>query len=467
MRRLWFRRRAVSTMIGGIIVLSLFLVALVAMIVVSSQYDSYQTTVSTMQQNDINRFSENLQGTGQFKFVQVSTSSTCPQCNVYQFSLTNYGIGAQIASIYIWTDPALGAPSSGFSCNAQRFSPPGDEQAPCIFNSAVSPIPYSFAASDRYINPGEVFHIVTLYVPSNIALTWDNQQQGSQSVTIVTTRGRVFSFVYPTINPGAGAGPAGGTGLQIGPLVVTFQEALLTYTVSNVYSSSNPALPIGGSNGGWILPTSQPLIIYIKIQTDWWATSDVYLTPQSVVELAQYNSPGSVTPFYVVAPTTPTLCNIFYQAPINEPGNLEMQVDCSSSYSGGSDGSAGGTPYLACGITPSQYFNDQPGNGQPVGCGTKFRYRIPKPTLTQWQKKERGNPVYVAFGSGVAGQGGNPNKVSISHSWNGGSVMSYLFLQYVYSTNGGTTGAYMYGVTLPFVAICIDDSGTCRITAGL
>jgi hypothetical protein len=466
MRRLLFHRRAVSTMIGGIIVLSLFLVALVAMIVVSSQYDSYQTTVSTMQQKDIDRFSENLQGNG-LKYV-TSNDPICPGCNVYQFSVTNYGIGAQIARIYIWTNPALGGPQNGVACNAQRFSPPIQEQAPCIFEPSFSHVQYSFAASDRLVNSGEVYHYVTLYLPPNVALTWDNQEQGSQSITIVTTRGRVFSFVYPAINPGAGAGPAGGTGLQIGPLVVTFQEALLTYTVSNVYSGSNPPLPIGGQYGGWVLPTQTDLIIYIKIQTDWWATSDVYLTPQSVLELAQYNSPGAVLPFYIVAPTTGpglgTLCYQLKNAAINQPDVADVAVDCSSSYSGGTDGGSGGTPYLPCNITPDKYYDDYP-NGQPKNCATN-RYRIPKPSYNPNPDKIRGNPVYVAFGSKVASQGGNSNKVSISQSWNHGSVMSYLFLQYVYSAAGGShTDAYMYGVTLPFVAICIDDSGKC--TAGL
>ena len=65
MIRLWivrFRRRsAVSTMIGGIIVLTLFLTALGAMVLVSQQYDTYQQTVNFMSQKDIDRFSENLQ----------------------------------------------------------------------------------------------------------------------------------------------------------------------------------------------------------------------------------------------------------------------------------------------------------------------------------------------------------------------------------------------------------------------
>ena len=60
MRKLWIRRKAVSTMIGGVIVLGLFLTALIAVVFVSQQYDQYQTQANRMSQFDNQRLSEYL-----------------------------------------------------------------------------------------------------------------------------------------------------------------------------------------------------------------------------------------------------------------------------------------------------------------------------------------------------------------------------------------------------------------------
>ena len=54
------RRRAVSTMIGGLIILSLLLTALGTMVFVSQQNDQYQQSVNKMAQYDSQRSSENL-----------------------------------------------------------------------------------------------------------------------------------------------------------------------------------------------------------------------------------------------------------------------------------------------------------------------------------------------------------------------------------------------------------------------
>ena len=54
------RRRAVSTIIGGLIILSLILTALGTMIAVSQQYDQYQQTINKMGQYESQQFSEKL-----------------------------------------------------------------------------------------------------------------------------------------------------------------------------------------------------------------------------------------------------------------------------------------------------------------------------------------------------------------------------------------------------------------------
>jgi hypothetical protein len=456
-------------MIGGIIVLSLFLTALVAMVVVSQQYDTYQGKVNTMSQKDIDRASEKLQGVlpGVSPIGQTS-AGTCSStyggpCNIYTIYFANLGITTQIARVYIITNIAASPPPSGYvACS------------PCILNPAPvsgtppqsTPTPSTFDQfSTGTINPGESYHGITLWLPKTFQLTWSGQNQESQAITVVTTRGRVFSLLYPfpLESQGTGGASEGGTGLQIGPLVITYQKTLMTYTYSNVYGtpagSVNPGLPPGGTNGFWAIP--QDLVIWVRIQADWWAKSDVYLTAQSVLELTSLQSPGSVTAMYIVAPSTPTLCQNYFQ---NPSAGGDSTLDCSSSYSAGSDGGLNLTPYGYCSITPQQYYsNPAPagatspqGVGQPSGCS--YRYRIPRPTVDDAANQIRGPPVYVGFSTGSPNGSGN----SATNLAKSGAFTSFLGLEYVYSSTGLANDAYIYGVTLPFIAMCAGSSSNCN-----
>ena len=67
-------RRAVSTMIGGVIILSVLLTALGTMVFVSQQNDQYQQSVNKMAQYDSQRSSENL--VFNFPGLTLLTSST-------------------------------------------------------------------------------------------------------------------------------------------------------------------------------------------------------------------------------------------------------------------------------------------------------------------------------------------------------------------------------------------------------
>jgi len=457
MRKLWFRRRAVSTMIGGIIVLAIFLVALVAMVVVSQQYDSYQLTVNRMQQRDIDRFSENLEGT--FPGISTAkenpvTSANCPggQCKNYTMFISNLGIGARIARIYINS-------TDGACVNTCIFDP----------SDSATAIPYMFKASNNYLNSGEFFHTVAFWVPGDTFLPIEQDNPGTNTVWIVTTRGRVFSFLapFPATQQNPSVGAAGGTGLYIGPLVYTFQRGLLSYTNSTM---TIPVMPIGGTNGYWILPTGT-LVIYVKVQTDVGVKHDVYLTPQSVFEIARFDSPGVVNYFFAIAPPTLTICN---QIKTRDPAG---DIVCDPSY--GYNDSVGNTgnpanivPYLPCGISPTEFYttvsSTYPGPGQPScqpfrGTNPGPRYRIPAPNQAQQDANLRGTPVLVAFASlapGGTNQGDNPQ--SIQPAWAGNSVTSFLGMTYVWDEGDVRTPetgelSYVYGVTLPFVAMCINN----------
>jgi len=442
-------------MIAGIIILSVFLTAFVAMVIISQEYDVYQNTLHKVEQKEIDRYSENLMGAypGIINGTEIQVDpARCGgvTCNNYTILLNNLGIGTQIARIYINSSQAPGCVGL------------------CVLDPAAPPsgygLPYRFRASDGYVNAGESFHNVVVWLPSDIRLTktCGASSTGCHTVKIVTIRGSIFLFLYPFPILGAGIGGGeGGTGIYIGPLVITFQKNLVTYTNSII---SSPPLPIGGTNGYWVIP-SGALVLYVKIQTDAKAKNDVYLTAQSVFEIMRFDSPGSVNYFYVIAPISLTLCDDFH--------NKDPTIICDTTYGYNSNGNNGNpaqiAPYRACQDdsfnppkqVPPQQYNTQTCNNPPYNDGP--RYLIPQPSPAQRQLKQRGNPVIVAFAVNKP-SGTNPQKIQGGNppsGWNTLSVTSFLGLSFVYDDGAG---AYIYGVTLPFIAMCVNSAGnTCSV----
>lgn len=432
MRKLWVRRRAVSTMVGGIIILVIFLSALVFTFAITQEYDAYQATVTAMQQKQIDMYSENIlasypgvvNGTGSLSGNAYQVTCAGGQCNNYTVLVNNLGITAKIVRIYMY--------QTGSTCN------------PCIFDSAGSPTMNRFRASDGIVNSGEYSHSLVFWLPATISLSSVCTTSVGCKVTIATARGRTFSFAwpFPFSSPGAG-GTAGGTGLYLGPLVITFQKALVTYTNDHV---TIPDVPIGGNNGYWVLNpggNGGVIILYVKIQTDVNVPNDVYLTPQSVFELVKIVNgqglSGNVNFFFAIAPLKQSFCQTFIQNGYNNDLN-----NCPSAYypvSGGNDGNIGNiVPYANCGKPPATYETQCTG-----------RYVIPKPT----QKDQKGTPIIVAFAVKVP-SGVTRDLQKISNSWNGASVTSFLGLSYVYDDGTGG-GPYLFGVTLPFITMCISS----------
>jgi hypothetical protein len=190
MRKLWFRRKAVSSMIGGIIILSIFLTSLGAMVVVSQQYSIYQNTVNLMSQNDIDRYSERLipVDPGLIYSLSNPVSGCGGTCNLYYMLLSNDGgVGVQVARIYVNSTGQEGCtPASGL----------------CVLNPSTtsSPTAYTFSASDMFLNTGESNHTLRLWFPSTIGHLPPNT--GANMIWIVTTRGRIFTLQWPLLpNP--------------------------------------------------------------------------------------------------------------------------------------------------------------------------------------------------------------------------------------------------------------------------
>ena len=269
MRRMGTHRKAVSTIIGGIIILTLILTALTAMVLVAQQYDTYETLLSTMSQKDIDRMSENLIAIypGIIGPQLVSGGNCGSTCNQYNMTISNLaGIGTQIVRIYI---------NSTSGCDNL-----------CVFNPSTSPTPFGFQSSASFINPAEAGHGVLFWLPTtpiNVNLPTDSPK--ANTVVIATARGRTFTLQWPF--PPAGNYIPTDLHVDMGPIRITFDPNLITFTANdtnfpqyrvpgslgcaNSQPSSTPCLA-----GGWTvpLPIQNGLVFYLRLSNIGTGTVD-------------------------------------------------------------------------------------------------------------------------------------------------------------------------------------------------
>ena len=211
MRKLLTNRKAVSSMIGGIIILTLFLSALSMMVFISQQYDTYQSTVETMNHNDINAFSENLV----FPYPGLNFSSskdTSGLCvgGCYKYTLyvsNDAAIGTEIARIYINStdsrDYIAAIQGQSVRCGNLCVFNPSNVSKPCSTASDGSSECF-FLSSSAFVNPSEYAHQVIFYTDNAYTLPCSQgcNVYGVNSIVIVTNRGRSFSFQWPiSLNP--------------------------------------------------------------------------------------------------------------------------------------------------------------------------------------------------------------------------------------------------------------------------
>ncbi|MGA8905906.1 MAG: hypothetical protein WB661_12970 [Candidatus Bathyarchaeia archaeon] len=216
------RRRAVSTIIGGMIILSLLLTALGTMVFVSQQYDQYQQTAYKMGQYRDRMQSESITANPPGLTVNAAWTG-CGGCNMYNMSLSNLGgVGVQIARIYIT--------SKGSGCTSL-----------CVLNPSSSSSSYAFRPSAQFLNPGETNHVVLLFLPNTIALPY--ALPPPNTISIVTSRGSVFSFQWPfQIQIGGQSQSAFSAGI----VKVAYQGTSSGYDSKNEYG---PVHAVPGSGG--------------------------------------------------------------------------------------------------------------------------------------------------------------------------------------------------------------------------
>ena len=186
------RRRAISTLIGGLIVLTLLLSALAMTVFVSQQFSQYQQIVNRMfQYRNRQQLSEELVVNSPGMVYNPSWSG-CGGCNMYNMSLSNVGsVGIQIATIYINSTGSAGSGCS--SPNPQ----------PCILgpaSTATSTSSPAFSKANAFLNPGELYHFLLVWLPSsnpNIVLPSPTPAFPENAITLITGRGNVFTFQWP------------------------------------------------------------------------------------------------------------------------------------------------------------------------------------------------------------------------------------------------------------------------------
>jgi hypothetical protein len=373
---------------------------------VSQQYDSYQGIVNKMSQKDIDRFSENLQ----VVFPGLSSASklacsggTGGQCYQYTLTINNLaGIGTQIARIYIGSLVPVSVCPSGF----------------CILDGKASATVRSFSGSSSFINPSESQHQVILWLDGTV-------QVSSGFFSIVTTRGRVFSFQFPIPQPQHGGG------LDIGCVSIYFDPNLITYT------SSTSIIPRVPAPGGWTFPGKDTVIFYIRLQNICAAV--VKLLDKSALTMLPYTGSGigAAPSWYIIAPMDQSYCSIFppaqgqavYCVPTNQGGTLGKGNKAPTSKSG-----TGNIPYAY--------------NATQLTCNLASNpcYELP-PAPAQG---EVGLPVYILF----SGNGPNSNTANNLNTNPGGTFEVLMALFYQCETTAGYCNAgYEYGVTIPFVTL--------------
>jgi hypothetical protein len=189
-------RRAVSEIIGGVIILALLLTALAAVVLVTQQYDQYQQSVNQVAHNSNQQLSEDLvaispgltivNGTISGWSTSTSTCGTTTgtkEYNCYEATISNVGaVGVQIVRIYV--------NSTGGGCASPN-------PQPCILNPSIGIGPYTFNAANQFINPGAVNYQVAFALPTPVALPDPNPPFPKNSISIATSRGNVFTFQWP------------------------------------------------------------------------------------------------------------------------------------------------------------------------------------------------------------------------------------------------------------------------------
>jgi hypothetical protein len=311
--RIFHGRNADSTIIAGIIVLTLLLTALGTMVFMTQQYDRYQNLVNLMSQKDIERFSENIAPVPPNLTVSNQpVQCTGGSCNQYTMTLDNNGpIGVQIVRIYI---------NSTSTCSSL-----------CIFGPSNVSAPFTFQASAAFINAGDSSHALTFWLPNNLQLP--SNAANANTISLVTSRGRVFTFGWRSP---IGVAVPSELRYDAGPLRIVYDSNLITFTenllpapgptgCANNYPSATPCYSAGWNN---LIPPGS-IVFYIRIINIGGAPVTLLANSYLLAEGTQGGNPTTdLEQFYIVTPMSQTCHDTYFSSSDYEVSSWPRTGDC-------------------------------------------------------------------------------------------------------------------------------------------
>ena len=257
-------KKGMSTVFGGLFFVILILMGFNLMLWGFIQYDNYNTTLRSMNQNDQLAISENLLPINPGAQNFTSTSFNIPVNNLG-------GTTVSIARIYITNISPTGSthctssdPNSQGSCIVDT----GSGTQNCAGNGLCYFTNGNVAAG--VIN--QLIHVrgVTL-----------NDGSGYK-VILASTRGRLFSFFYPWPVTVSTSNPGGNFVSNIGPLSIYFDYASFNFTQGSQTVSQS----------AFCIPDSTPIVFWVTIVNN-AQDSSVTLKSPSVIEFKGYGLTGA------------------------------------------------------------------------------------------------------------------------------------------------------------------------------
>jgi hypothetical protein len=276
-RRFVRAKKGMSTVFGGLFFVILILMGFNLMLWGFIQYDNYNTTVRSMNQNDQLAISENLVPTNPGAQNFTSTSFNIPVNNLG-------GTTVSIARIYITNISPTGSthctssdPNSQGSCIVDT----GSGTQNCAGNGLCYFTNGNLAAGVIY----QLIHVNGLTL---------NDGSGYK-VILSTTRGRLFSFFYPwPVNVNSN-NPGGQFVTNIGPLSIYFDFKSFNFTQGSQTASQS----------AFCLPSSSNIVIWVKVANT--ATNGaVTLEGSTMMQMQPYsaNGFGQFVRTWIVSPTS-------------------------------------------------------------------------------------------------------------------------------------------------------------------
>ncbi len=277
-RRLVRAKKGMSTIFGALFFIILILMGFQLMLWNFIQLDAYNTVNASMGQRDQLALSENL--------VPINPGAIGSNGTGGAFNITVNNVGGvavSIARVYI-TRVYNGSLSP--ACSTL-----------CVAEPSNSSTPYTI------VNPNIEVGCVAQGSPkcmikvTGLDITCDTARTvcSIYKIVLATTRGRLFSLLYPWPAPQPITVNSGLFQTNIGPITVFFDFKSFNFTMASQTTSQ----------GAWVMPTNTPVVIWIKVQNA-ASDDDIKLRVWSTVLFQAYGAGGvgSSTPFYIVDKNT-------------------------------------------------------------------------------------------------------------------------------------------------------------------